>query len=103
MLACDDEEAVQAFQAHRHEINLAPLDVIHPKLNGAEIYARIRGEKPDLAAVFATGYNPDLALLEKVQEKGLPMLQKPYSARDLARTVREPSIARIDWALTNKS
>lgn len=85
LLACDGEQTVQAFQAHRDETNLALLEVMFPQLNEAEICARIHGEKPDLAVVFATGYNPDLALLQKVQEKGLPMLQKPYSLGDLAR------------------
>lgn len=77
------------FQAHRDEIDLAFLDVMLPKLNGSEIYDRIHNEKPDLPVVFATGYSPDMALLQKVQEKNLPMLQKPYSPRDLARKVRE--------------
>ncbi len=89
LIASDGEEAVQMFQAHRDEINLVLLDVMLPKLNGPEIYARIHDEKPDLPVIFATGYSPDMALLQKVQEKNLPMLQKPYSPRDLARKVRE--------------
>ena len=89
LLASDGEEAVQIFQAHRDELDLALLDVMLPKLNGPEIYARIHDEKPDLPVVFATGYSPDMALLQKVQEKSLPVLQKPYSPRDLARKVRE--------------
>ncbi|MGA8873237.1 MAG: response regulator [Candidatus Acidiferrales bacterium] len=89
LIASDGEEAVQMFQAHRDEINLVLLDVMLPKLNGPEIYARIHDEKPDLPVIFATGYSPDMALLQKVQEKNLPMLQKPCSPRDLARKVRE--------------
>jgi hypothetical protein len=30
-----------------------------------------------------------MAQVQKVQEDGLPVLQKPYSPRDLARKVRE--------------
>jgi two-component system cell cycle sensor histidine kinase/response regulator CckA len=89
LLAADGEEAMRIFQAHRDEIDLAVFDVVLPKLSGPEIYARIHSEKPDLPMVFATGYSPDIALLQKVQEKSLPMLQKPYSPRDLARKVRE--------------
>jgi two-component system, cell cycle sensor histidine kinase and response regulator CckA len=89
LLASDGQEAVEVFRAHRDEIDLALLDVVLPKLSGPEIYARILEEKPDLPVVFATGYSPDIALLRKVQEKGLPLLQKPYSPRDLARKVRE--------------
>ncbi|HEX4075366.1 MAG TPA: response regulator [Candidatus Acidoferrales bacterium] len=89
LLASDGQEAVEVFRAHRDKIDLALLDVVLPKLSGPEIYARIFEEKPDLPVVFATGYSPDIALLQKVQEKGLPVLQKPYSPRDLARKVRE--------------
>jgi two-component system, cell cycle sensor histidine kinase and response regulator CckA len=89
LLASDGEKAMQEFRAHRDEIDLAVLDVVLPKLSGPEIYARICEEKPDLPVVFATGYSPDIALLQKAQEKGLPLLQKPYSPRDLARKVRE--------------
>jgi two-component system, cell cycle sensor histidine kinase and response regulator CckA len=89
LLASDGEEAVRAFRAHRGEISLALLDVMLPKLNGPEIYARIREEKCEIPIIFATGYSPDTTLLDKVREKGLPVLQKPYTPRDLARKVRE--------------
>jgi len=87
--ASDGEEAVRAFHNHRDDIDLALLDVVMPKLNGPEIYSRISAERPDLPVIFATGYSADFALLHKVQQQGLPVLQKPYSARDLARKVRE--------------
>jgi PAS domain S-box-containing protein len=89
VLAADGEQALQEFRSHRDRIDLALLDVVLPKLSGPEVYARIHEEKPDLPVVFATGYNPDIALLQKVQQQGLPVLQKPYSPRDLARKVRE--------------
>ena len=89
LLACDGEEAVREFRAHRDEIDLALIDVMLPKLNGPEIYARIRAEGCEIPIVFATGYSPDTTLLQKVREKGLPVLQKPYTPRDLARKVRE--------------
>jgi hypothetical protein len=52
-------------------------------------------ERPDVPVIFATGYCPDIALLHKVQELGLAVLQKAYVLRDLARRVRktlDPSI-----------
>jgi len=89
MLATDGEQALEDFRANRDRIALAVLDVVLPKLSGPEVYARIRAEKPDLPVIFSTGYSPDIAQLEKVQQEGLPVLQKPYSPRGLARKVRE--------------
>ena len=89
MLATDGEQAVADFCANPDRIALAVLDVVLPKLGGPEIYARIRELRPELPVIFATGYSPEIAQLQKVQEEGLPVLQKPYSPRDLARKVRE--------------
>ncbi|MFZ3214617.1 MAG: response regulator [Candidatus Acidiferrales bacterium] len=89
VLACDGEEAVRQFQAHRERIDLLLLDVVMPKMNGPEAYAHICAEKQDVPVIFATGYSPEIALLHNVQEKGLSVLQKPYVPRDLARRVRE--------------
>ena len=89
MLATDGETAAQNFHANRARIDLVVLDVMLPKLSGPEVYARMRKDKSDLAVIFATGYSPDIAQLQKAQQEGLPVLQKPYSPHDLARKVRE--------------
>jgi two-component system, cell cycle sensor histidine kinase and response regulator CckA len=87
--AADGEDAVRAFRAHGDRVQLAVLDVVLPKLNGPEVYSRVAAERPEIPVIFATGYSADFALLQKVQQQGLPMLQKPYTARELARKVRE--------------
>jgi two-component system cell cycle sensor histidine kinase/response regulator CckA len=95
MLAKDGETAVQNFHANRTQIDLAVLDVMLPKLSGPEVYERIHKENPDLPVIFATGYSTDMAQVQKVREDGLPVLQKPYSPRDLARKVRETLDQRV--------
>lgn len=87
--ATDGEQAIQEFTRHQDRIDLALLDLVLPKLNGPEIYNRISAARPDLPVVFATGYSADFAMLHKIQKHGLPVLQKPYTARDLARKIRE--------------
>jgi two-component system cell cycle sensor histidine kinase/response regulator CckA len=89
LLAVDGEQAVQMFQSQRDQIDLVLLDVVLPKLSGPEAYLRICRENPEVPVIFATGYSPDIALLGRVQAQGLPVIQKPYSTRDLARKVRE--------------
>ena len=89
LIACDSEEAVRLFQANRDRVDLLLLDVVMPKINGPEAYARISAEKVDVAVIFATGYSPEMTLLQNAQERGLTILQKPYVPRELARRVRE--------------
>jgi CheY-like chemotaxis protein len=62
--AADGEQAVDQFLRHRDTINLVLLDVVLPKLNGPEIYSRIRASRPEIPAVFAAGYSADFALLQ---------------------------------------
>ena len=88
-VAIDGEEAVREFHAHRDEIALVLLDVVLPKLSGPEVYARISVVRPDIAVVFVTGYSADTDVLRIVRERRLPLLQKPYSPRDLAQKIRE--------------
>jgi polar amino acid transport system substrate-binding protein len=89
LLATDGETAVQNFHANRTRIDLVVLDVMLPKLSGPEACALMREDKPDWAVIFATGYSSDVAQLRTARQEGLPVLQKTYSPRDLARRIRE--------------
>jgi hypothetical protein len=89
IVANDGEQALAEFQRNRSRISLILLDVVMPKLSGPEVYERICAEAPGFPVVFATGYSADIAMLQKAQARGLPILQKPYAPRDLARKIRE--------------
>ncbi len=89
VLAADGEQALREFRSLRDLIDLALLDVMLPKISGPEIYERVSVERPDLPVIFATGYSADSSLLRQVEQRGLPVIQKPYSSRELARKVRE--------------
>jgi two-component system cell cycle sensor histidine kinase/response regulator CckA len=89
ILASDGEEAVLEFLDPLNHIDLLLMDVVLPKLGGPQAYARICNTRPGVPAIFTTGYGADIKLLRQARQQGLPILQKPYSPRDLARRVRE--------------
>jgi len=89
ILAADGEQAVNEYLLHHNEIDIILMDVVLPKFSGPEAYARIRESGAEVPVIFATGYSADIALLERARQQSLPMLQKPYSPRDLARKVRD--------------
>jgi len=95
VLAADGEQAVQEFHVFRDQIQLALLDVMLPKLSGPEVFARIRQMRPDLPAIFVTGYSPDTVPIQNVKKDGWPVLQKPYTSRVLGRAVRETLDQRV--------
>ena len=87
--AADGEQAMREFLDSRNQFDLVLMDVVLPRLGGPEAYARMCETKPGIPVIFATGYTADLELLRQARREGLPMLQKPYSPRDLARKIRE--------------
>ncbi|HXW22073.1 MAG TPA: response regulator, partial [Rhodomicrobium sp.] len=89
ILAADGEQAVREFHEAGSQIDLVLLDVVLPKLNGPEIYARICETRPDMPVIFSSGYSTEMSLLERASQQRTPMLQKPYSPRELARKVRD--------------
>ncbi len=89
ILAGDGEEAMRQFTGNREQVQLALLDVMLPKLTGTEVVARFHEEKPELPVLLSTGYSRDVSQLDCAGEGGSPILQKPYSPRELARRVRE--------------
>ena len=88
LLASDGEQAVREFNLHHERIDLLLLDVVLPKLSGPDAYTRICESKAGVPVVFATGYSADIALINQAH-RDFPILQKPYSPRDLARKVRD--------------
>jgi two-component system cell cycle sensor histidine kinase/response regulator CckA len=89
LLAHDGEEAVAMFSAHGDSIALVLLDVIMPRRSGPETYEAIQAMKPGIPVVFATGYSNETAALTEMVERGIAVLQKPYSPSLLCRRVRE--------------
>lgn len=88
IFASNGAEAVRVFEANSQEIRLALLDVVMPILSGPEAYSKMRAIRPDLPVIFMTGYTAELTSLNHKIEEGAVFLQKPYSPRALARSIR---------------
>jgi two-component system cell cycle sensor histidine kinase/response regulator CckA len=88
LIAHDGEEAVAIFSAHRDSIALVLLDIIMPRRSGPETYEAITAMKPGVPVVFLTGYT-ETAALAKIVNRGIVVLQKPYSPELLCQQVRK--------------
>lgn len=88
LTASNGEEAVDVFNEHRDEIDLAVLDVVMPKMGGHAAYLRIMGLSPDLRVIFASGYAQDGVHTDFILNAGLDLIEKPYSPADLLSMVR---------------
>jgi CheY-like chemotaxis protein len=81
-------EALQVFATHDGRVHLLVTDVVMPEMNGRELAARLRESRPELKALFVSGYSASALAPRGVLDEGVHFLQKPFSLEDLAASVR---------------
>jgi PAS domain S-box-containing protein len=80
VLPAEDGEADWAlFQARRGEIRVAILDLTMPRMGGAEVYALIRGQSPDLPILLCSGYSREAIPKPASPAEPSAFLQKPFT------------------------
>ncbi|HPQ67930.1 MAG TPA: PAS domain S-box protein [bacterium] len=88
-------EASGAGEAHficqneLENIDLLLSDVVMPRMSGQDLYHMLRKNKPQLKAVFMSGYTEDAIASHGSMEPGTWFIQKPFTIESLARKVRE--------------
>ncbi len=89
ILARNGEEAIRKFMENRDVIQLAILDMIMPKKNGKEVYDHIKGIRPDIKVLFASGYTADIIGKKGILDQEIEFVMKPLSPIALLKKVRE--------------
>lgn len=88
--AVDGQDAVEKFAEHKDAVSLLMLDLIMPKKGGREVYRETRKMRPDVKALFMSGYSLDSAdgaeMMKETPEAAF--ILKPVSPRDLLIKVR---------------
>jgi PAS domain S-box-containing protein len=69
-------------------LDLLVTDVIMPSMNGRELLERLRATRPDLPALFISGYPGDVIASHGVLDAGVNLLHKPFAVDELLRRVR---------------
>ncbi len=92
--ARNGSEALQLLSDTKNEPQLIITDVIMPGMDGKELVQLARERRPWLRALFMSGYTEDAIVHHGVLEEGVQFIQKPFSAPDLLRKVREILDAR---------
>jgi PAS domain S-box-containing protein len=87
--AHDGEDALERFSQNRELIDLLVLDVVMPKKNGKEALLEICALKPDIKAIFISGYTADIIDKNGLIGSGLHLISKPLQPNQLLAKVRE--------------
>ena len=87
--ALDGEEALAKYRANSDRIHLLMLDVVMPKLNGREVFDRIRKDGGAERVLFSSGYTSDIIEQRGIVEEGVGFMAKPVTVQVLLAKVRE--------------
>jgi CheY-like chemotaxis protein len=87
--ASNGVEAIEVWRQRREEIQLLLTDMVMPGgVNGRELAGQLRGERPDLKVIFASGYSAEVAGPDLALKEGFNFLSKPFALPKLAETLR---------------
>ena len=87
--AANGGEALLKCRSHQGNIDLIVTDVVMPGMSGSELAEQLREIKPDLKALYTSGYTDDAIADHGVLEEGTPFLQEPFTPSSLLAKVRE--------------
>ncbi|MDP8225413.1 MAG: ATP-binding protein, partial [Candidatus Lernaella stagnicola] len=87
--AGNGEEALAICRERIEDIDMLVTDVVMPGMSGKTLLDRIHEIKPDLKALYISGYTQNTIVNHGVLDEGTNFLQKPFRPRDLAGRIRE--------------
>ena len=83
----DPRRALEVASVHAGRIDLLLADVVMPCMSGVELAFALARSRPGLRVLFMSGHS-DLASAAQVETlRGMQLVTKPFSQRDLARAV----------------
>jgi len=86
--ASDGLQAIELFQNNRDRVQLVVSDLIMPRMNGKDAYEEMRKIRPDLKAIFSSGYTADIIAQKGLLEEGINFLSKPVAPAEMLIMIR---------------
>ena len=87
--AANGDEGERLFAQHSGSIDLLVTDVIMPGCGGPELLSRLHVQSPALRVLYMSGYTEQSAATQTGIDRGIPFVQKPFTAAEFVRQVRE--------------
>ncbi|WP_061849912.1 response regulator [Bradyrhizobium sp. DOA1] len=86
MQAKDGDAALSALATH--QVDLLLTDVVMPGMNGRALTEEAQRRRPGLKVLYMTGYSRDAIVHQGRLDRGVSLIQKPFTQSDLARRVQ---------------
>jgi CheY-like chemotaxis protein len=90
LVAGGGTEGIQIFREMQDRISAVVLDMVMPRMGGAEVYEVLRTIRPDVPVIFCSGYSRDgLAGIQKLLKEGAAgFIEKPFTRNTLGHAVK---------------
>ncbi len=77
------EEGIARFEVADGGYDLVLLDMVMPRIGGAQVFDRLRALRPDVPVLLMSGYSVDHESEALLARGAVGFLQKPFTVRDL--------------------
>jgi two-component system cell cycle sensor histidine kinase/response regulator CckA len=88
LTASDGESAVEIFSQYTELVDIVLLDMGLPKMSGKDVLIRIKGLKPSVKIVVASGYFESDLQVDIAQDDVAAYIQKPYMIDNVIEILR---------------
>jgi two-component system cell cycle sensor histidine kinase/response regulator CckA len=83
------KDALLLESRYERPIHLLVTDVVMPEMSGGELVERLTQRRPDIRVLYISGYTDDEVVRRGIRRTAGAFIQKPFTATDLMRKVRE--------------
>ncbi|HEX3735790.1 MAG TPA: ATP-binding protein [Solirubrobacterales bacterium] len=87
LTAADGQGALELAESHGGPIDLLLTDVVMPRLSGPQLAQQLRALRPQLLALFMSGYTGEVISRHGAVEEGVALIEKPFDAKGLLHAV----------------
>jgi two-component system, cell cycle sensor histidine kinase and response regulator CckA len=81
-------DALLICERYEGKIHVLLTDVVMPRMSGGELWKRLQPIRPDMKALFMSGYTDDAIVRHGVLSLALPFVQKPLMPKALLAKLR---------------
>jgi two-component system cell cycle sensor histidine kinase/response regulator CckA len=89
LAAKNADEALSIWDRHPGQIDLIVTDVVMPGLSGKDLVEHLRSLRPELKAIYMSGFESSVITAGNKFGSEVAFLQKPFRPAELSQKVRE--------------
>lgn len=81
MFSLNGVDGLKLYKQNKKDISLVILDMDMPKMDGREVFYKLKEFDKDIKIIVSSGYRDDERVLELIQKDGIGFIHKPYSMK----------------------